>query len=209
MTGSPSGVDGPGGIRDALHRLDLELYRRIAGRHDAVLDRCMPQLSRAADFSRLWLALAALLGVSGGPGWRRAAVRGIKSVALASTTTNVVAKLHFRRRRPPLDQVPVARRVLRPPVTTSFPSGHSASAAAFATAVALEAPELALPVGALAAAVAVSRVWTGAHYPGDVAAGAGIGTLAALAVTRPARAARPSGGRMAGRRDVPSGGGRR
>jgi diacylglycerol kinase family enzyme len=85
------------------------------------------------------------------------------------------------------------------PHTTSFPSGHAASAAAFATGVALELPVLAVPVGALAAAVGASRVVTGVHFPSDVAAGFAIGAGAGLLTVRwwplrqsePAAAARP------------------
>ena len=51
------------------------------------------------------------------------------------------------------------------PRSTSFPSGHSASAFAFATAVGDELPLAWLPLHALAAAVTYSRVHTGVHYP--------------------------------------------
>jgi hypothetical protein len=128
-------------------RADLALFQRIAGAHNPVLGRSMPALSRAADWSRLWLGLALLLTLSGRPAWRRAAARGIVSVALASGTANGLAKLSVRRRRPPLGDVPLGRRVYRAPVTTSFPSGHAASAVAFTVAVARQAPELAVPVG--------------------------------------------------------------
>ncbi len=171
-------------------RADLALFQRVAGAHNPVLDQAMPALSRAADWSRLWLGVAALLALSGRPAWRRAAVRGLASVALASTSANGLAKLSVRRVRPPLAAVPLARRAHRAPVTTSFPSGHSASAAAFTVGVALEAPELAVPVGAIAAGVAVSRVWTGAHYPGDVVAGIALGTAASLALARVGRGRR-------------------
>jgi membrane-associated phospholipid phosphatase len=60
-------------------------------------------------------------------------------------------------------------------MTTSFPSGHAAAAAAFAMGAALEMPVLAVPLGGLAAAVMASRVVTGAHYPTDVIAGALLG----------------------------------
>lgn len=174
------------GLGEVLHRLDVELFRRAVEAHDPLLDRTLPALSRAADFSVLWFAVAAALATTRRPGWRRGAGRGLAAVALASTTANVVVKGRYGRARPPLHTVPEHRRVRRIPVTTSFPSGHSASAVAFATAVGREAPELALPLGLAAAAVAFSRVWTGAHYPGDVVVGAGIGALAAAAV-RPRR----------------------
>jgi undecaprenyl-diphosphatase len=64
------------------------------------------------------------------------------------------------------------------PSSTSFPSGHSASAAAFATSVGDMLPALRLPLRMAAAAVMFSRVYTGVHYPGDVIAGAAAGVLA-------------------------------
>jgi membrane-associated phospholipid phosphatase len=112
-------------------------------------------------------------------------VRGTGSLAVASATANGIAKLLVNRVRPALDGVPPERLVRRLPVTSAFPSGHAASAAAFTVGAVREAPELAFPLGLLAAGVAFSRVWTGAHYPGDVAAGAALG--AAVARALPAR----------------------
>jgi len=71
------------------------------------------------------------------------------------------------------------------PESTSFPSGHSASAFAFAYAVGRHLPALAVPIRLLAGGVAYSRVHTGVHYPGDVAigsiVGAGTGAIVAAA----------------------------
>jgi undecaprenyl-diphosphatase len=67
------------------------------------------------------------------------------------------------------------------PWTSSFPSGHSASAAAFAIGAALERPRTAAVLVPLAAAVGYSRVRVGVHYPSDVVAGAAIGAGVALA----------------------------
>jgi len=61
------------------------------------------------------------------------------------------------------------------PISTSFPSGHSAAAFAFATGVGHVMPAAGLPLRAVAALVAYSRVHTGVHYPGDVVAGSLIG----------------------------------
>ena len=69
------------------------------------------------------------------------------------------------------------------PSSRSFPSGHSASGFAFATAAGAELPWLAPPLRLLAAAVAYSRVHTGVHYPGDAVAGSLIGTGVGQAVT--------------------------
>ena len=65
------------------------------------------------------------------------------------------------------------------PVSTSFPSGHSATAFAFATGVGHVLPTASIPLQGLAALVAYSRIHTGVHYPGDVLAGALSGTILA------------------------------
>ncbi len=85
-------------------------------------------------------------------------------------------KLVSRRERPDRESagVPDERHVPMP-TSTSFPSGHSASAFAFAGAVAASIPVLGAPLRGLAAAVAYSRVHTGVHYPGDVIVGAAVG----------------------------------
>jgi diacylglycerol kinase family enzyme len=86
-----------------------------------------------------------------------------------------------RRPRPALRNVPAVRRVRVAPLTTSFPSGHAASAAAFASGVAIELAPAGPPLAVLATAVGGSRVYVGVHYPLDVLVGAGIGAgIAAL-----------------------------
>lgn len=176
---------------------DRAIMARISATDSPVLDQVMPRLSAAANHSVLWLGVAAALGATGSLAARRAALRGLAGVALASTASNVIAKGLTGRGRPDIT-VPAARRLTRGPRTTSFPSGHSASAAAFATGVALELPVLAAPVGLLAAAVGASRVVTGVHFPSDVAAGFAIGVAAAALTLRlqprlpaPPRAAPP------------------
>jgi membrane-associated phospholipid phosphatase len=167
-----------------LHRVDQRVLDRMAGTRSIVLDRVLPRLSEAANYSRLWMAIAAVLMLTGSRSARRGAVRGLLSVAMASATANLLAKGLAGRRRPDVRHLPAIRRLRRAPVTSSFPSGHAASAAAFAVGVAMEAPALAVPLSGLATGVAVSRVATGVHYPSDVAAGAMVGAGAALLTRR-------------------------
>ncbi|MCI0690354.1 MAG: phosphatase PAP2 family protein, partial [Sporichthyaceae bacterium] len=133
--------------------LDQRLVDRMATVESPLLDRVVPRLSEAANFGRLWLGVAAVLTATGRRDAGRAAARGLASLALASLAANVVAKTAVARARPATGLVPSARRLRRTPVTTSFPSGHSASAVAFACGASAELPILAMPLGALAAAV--------------------------------------------------------
>ncbi len=156
--------------------------QRIASTESPILDYVLPRFGKAANHSVLWLAVSVGLAATGNKRARRAALRGLVGVSIASTTANVVAKGLTGRARP-VNEIPV-RRPVNVPKSTSFPSGHSASAAAFATGVALEMPQLAVPVGVAALAVGVSRVVTGVHYPSDVVAGFAIGTAAGAATLR-------------------------
>jgi undecaprenyl-diphosphatase len=110
---------------------------------------------------------------------------GLASVGVAATAINLVIKPLGMRRRPDREaaEVPFARQVPMP-ASSSFPSGHSAAAFAFATGVGYTLPQAAAPLRALAALVAYSRVHTGVHYPGDVVAGSLLGSALAQATTR-------------------------
>ena len=141
-----------------------------------MLDATLPHLTRAADRSRLWIAVGVVLGSIPSRRTRRAARRGLLSLAASSVAVNFAAKRLHRRDRPALDSVPVQRLAKRIPLSSSFPSGHSASAFAFATGVAIDDVPVGAGLGVLAAGVAYSRVHTGAHYPSDVLVGAALGT---------------------------------
>jgi diacylglycerol kinase family enzyme/membrane-associated phospholipid phosphatase len=151
------------------------LSRRTGGT-DAWLDL----LGRSADGLKLWLGLAAALGLSGGRFRRRAALRGLFAAGVASAVANGPAKLIVRRRRPNASRLPWVQE----PRTSSFPSGHAAAGVAFAVGAGQEVPALAVPLVGVAALVGYSRVTSGAHHPGDVAAGAVLGAGAGLLTRR-------------------------
>lgn len=169
------------GLRGRVRQLDERLMRRSRRARSPGIDRALVEVTRAANYSRLWLLVAGALATCGGRRGRRAAGRGVVAIALAAALANGPAKLLVRRRRPFARSHPT---LIRMPGSTSFPSGHSASAFAFATGVSEELPLLAPALVPLAGAVAYSRVHTGVHYPSDVVAGAAIGIGSGILVKR-------------------------
>jgi membrane-associated phospholipid phosphatase len=166
-------------------RVDVAVYAAIAQTSTPALDRAMSRLSEAANYSRLSIASAAVLSALGGVSGRRAAADGLASVAVTSGVVNLLVKPLGRRNRPDraAQEVPIARHVDMPG-SSSFPSGHSAAAFAFATGVGRSMPHAAVPLRVLAGLVAYSRVHTGVHYPGDVTIGSLIGSSLGQATTR-------------------------
>jgi membrane-associated phospholipid phosphatase len=123
--------------------------------------------------------------------------RVLPTAALAATAAAVLAesvtvllKSLTDRARPPLAD-PTIEALVALPESTSFPSGHAATAFAAATAVSVLHPRFRIPLLALAAMVAVSRVYLGVHFWSDVVVGsllgAGIGLATALLLQRARR----------------------
>jgi undecaprenyl-diphosphatase len=158
--------------------IDRRLLHRATSNDSPVADATLRTISLAANHSKLWMTFAAILGVSGGSRGRRAALRGLLGIAITSSIVNGPLKLLLRRERPTSRMLGRSNLVVMPS-SFSFPSGHAASAFAFATGVAREWPAAGVPVAAAAGAVAYSRVHNGVHYPSDVIVGAGLGVGAA------------------------------
>jgi membrane-associated phospholipid phosphatase len=176
----PSDLEGDQRWLDEVQRLDTAVYLAVAGTPTPRLDTAMRRLTNAANYSRLSIGAAAVLSVTQGQRGRRAAACGLATVGLTSAFVNLVVKPAGRRRRPTREtHEPGRTRNVNMPTSASFPSGHTAAAFAFASAVGRDLPWAGVPLRGLAALVGYSRVHTGVHYPGDVIAGALIGAVIA------------------------------
>jgi undecaprenyl-diphosphatase len=176
-------------LRDALLRqpgvgflkaYDTELFILINNHtpRTAASDTFFKQLS-------LWFTggWAWVLGVALAWPFRRAwVVSTLKQIALPIWVATLIVegpiKMLFRRHRPYID---IVRAIVvgKKPGNWSFPSGHSASAFAGARMLDRRVPRWRLLWYTLAGLVGFSRIYVGAHYPGDVISGSIFGLILA------------------------------
>jgi undecaprenyl-diphosphatase len=131
----------------------------------------------------LWL----LARPGGDRKWKLAAGSALGAAALGLIVNRVISAIWFRDR--PFVDHPGAH-VWGPHKTdATFPSDHASASFGIAVAIALIDPLAGALFGVLALLITVGRVLVGEHYPGDVLAGAAIGTVCALVVVRLARPA--------------------
>ncbi|WP_431047707.1 phosphatase PAP2 family protein [Streptomyces sp. P1-3] len=168
LEGSPSG----GGLD---RRLLIALRDRGGDPRVAAAVRA---LSWCGEHGALWLAAgltgAVRAGGAADPGRRAAWLRGTALVGAAHVASMGLKRV-VRRPRPELPGRPP---LVRTAARHSFPSSHAASSAAAAVAYRTLRPTGRWLPG-VAAAMCVSRLVAGVHYPTDVAAGALLGALTA------------------------------
>ncbi|MET9390000.1 phosphatase PAP2 family protein [Streptomyces sp. NPDC006624] len=155
---------------DDLHDIDHRMVSALrACGTDPRVAGAARALSWAGEHAALWLA-AGLAGAAVDGRRRGAWLRGTALTAGAHLVSMGVKRVVRRPR--PAHVVPLVRTVGR----HSFPSSHATSSAAAAVAFGALGVRAVPP---LAAAVCVSRLVAGVHYPSDVAAGAALGALTA------------------------------
>lgn len=168
---------------DRVDRQILSAFRAYGG--DPRVAGAARALSWAGEHGALWLA-AGLAGAAVDGTRRGAWLRGTALTAGAHLVSMGVKRVVRRPR--PAHVAPLVRTAGR----HSFPSSHATSAAAAAVAFGALG---AYAVPPLAAAMCLSRLVVGVHYPSDVAAGAALGALTARAGARWMRSAPAGRGR--------------
>jgi undecaprenyl-diphosphatase len=187
LTGDPEKLARPRRhLRDAImeqmsffQKYDTALFLAINnGPHSPPVNRFLGFLSAIFNGGWAWIIGTALFL----PVRRRAATDLLKRITppiwVAALVVEGPVKKYFRRKRPFIAVVQ-AIVVGKKPGNWSFPSGHAAAAFAGARMLHRCLPGWAWFWYPLAALIGFSRVYLGAHYPGDVFTGSLLGTALA------------------------------
>jgi undecaprenyl-diphosphatase len=170
-----------------LQALDARIYMAVnAAPHPGWLDSIAWVIALITVGGWIWVIgtlLAYLLRV---PRSRHAMKYLLPSVVGATWAVEYPIKAYFRRRRPFVEIVR-ALVIGKKPGSWSFPSGHTAASFAGAWVLSTVWPRRAPAFFSIASTVGLSRIYVGAHYPGDVASGACAGMLLSELIRRAVR----------------------
>jgi undecaprenyl-diphosphatase len=181
LPGPPSAA-----AQKARRIIDYRIYHAInrfvsdhawLGTDLAVLEKWAVPVVAVATFA-LWL----LARPGGDRKWKLASSSALAAAALGLLVNQLIGKLWHRPR--PFATHPSAHVWGSRSHDPSFPSDHASAAYAIAFAIFLYDRLVGSVFLAAATVIAVGRVFIGAHYPADVAAGLLVGLACALLVAR-------------------------
>jgi membrane-associated phospholipid phosphatase len=187
----PATAEGRDLLREAILRrmrsyqkADTRLFLAINGMpHPPWLNRTMVGLTDVMNAGFGWVLLLLIFKIVGGRRGKHALYQVLPPLWFATMSVEFPIKHYFRRQRPFYDIVQ-AIAVGKKPGGYSFPSGHSAAAFAGAMLMSRQFPRLWPLWYLIAALTGFSRIYLGAHYPGDVLSGALTGTAIAEVTRR-------------------------
>lgn len=113
--------------------------------------------------------------------YRKTAFFAICSMILAFIIFQGILKPLVNRQRP-FVQNPDFIQIIKPPFSSSFPSGHSAIAFAFTSSLFLSKTKLWIFAFVISVLIAFSRIYLYVHFPSDVISGIVLGILCAVLV---------------------------
>jgi len=157
-----------------MNDIELAVLDAIQGLRFPALDFFMKYITHLGDFGFIFVILTALL-----LSYKKTRTFGVvcaTALVFDFLTVNVIIKPLLARERPFISRPDILLLIAKPR-DFSFPSGHTASSFAFATAIGAYSKKYQLWAYVLAAVIAFSRLYLYVHFPSDILAGIAIGLL--------------------------------
>ncbi|GAB5081517.1 phosphatase PAP2 family protein [Hominimerdicola sp. 21CYCFAH17_S] len=166
---------------EAITNIDFAVLDFLQKLHSKVLDFIMQAVTLSGDNGYIWIALCIVLLCI--PKTRRIGVFTAVTLITEVILNDGIIKGIIARERPFIQNSAIDT-IIRQPSGYSFPSGHSASSFAAATAVYMHNKKLGIPAYILAALIAFSRLYFYVHFPSDVIIGSLLGVLIGIGVNK-------------------------
>lgn len=164
-------------MRELLVRLDQELFFAInRGAQNPVTDLVMPVITNDWLLRIMLGAGILLMLIKGNSKMRWYAIGGLLLVALVDQTSSKLLKPLIDRPRP-CHELEAINLLVNCGAGKSMPSSHAANTFAVAGYFSSLFSGWSLPLVLFAAGVALSRVFVGVHYPGDILVGGLLGLV--------------------------------
>lgn len=160
------------------NRLDLLIIDFIGQITNPVLDSIMPIISLTGNKGAIWIIISLMLLIP--TKTRRVGIISLFALLIGYITGELIIKNIVCRVRP-FELLDYLDTIIKPPMSYSFPSGHTASSFAAATSICMLGRKAGICAFIWAALIAFSRIYLSVHYLTDIVAGIILGLLAAFA----------------------------
>ena len=160
--------------------MDIAILDWMQMHRSPILDTLVPMITKLGDAGLVWIVIFGVLCIH--KKTRMIGFMGFLALILEVVLVSGILKPIVMRDRPfiayPLEIL------IRPPMGSSFPSGHAASSFAAATILFLYKVKGKWWYGVGALLIALSRLYLYVHYPSDVLVGSVIGIVVGVWVYR-------------------------
>ena len=162
---------------DIIYQIDFAILDFLQSIHSEWLNKIMQFFTALGDNGAVWIALTVILLII--PKTRKIGFYVAVALIVETIFNEFMLKEIIQRERPFIQNTAIDI-IINPPSGYSFPSSHSASSFAAATAIFLHNRKMGIPAFILAFFIAFSRIYFAVHFTTDVLVGAIVGILVAV-----------------------------
>lgn len=166
---------------EIIHQIDFGILKFLQTLHNDVLDFIMRIFTHAGDNGYIWIAITLILICI--PKTRRMGIYLGITLIIEVVLNDLIIKEIIQRERPFLQREGIDT-IIKQPSGYSFPSGHTASSFAAATAIYQYSKRWGTVSYVLAAFIAFSRMYFFVHFPTDILAGTILGIFIGIGTNK-------------------------